>query len=97
MKHEIDDITLDALLSEPLDGVADDGFTEAVIEQMKVDRKRKYLIMCAVGSVATVLFLLFFPFYLLTPGNGEMDWSAMVMIGTAMLMPLVSLFLIADT
>jgi uncharacterized membrane protein len=97
MKHAIDDTTLDAVLSEPMDGVADDGFTEAVIEQMKMNRKRRYLIICAAGIAATVLFLFFFPFYLLVPGNGEMDWSTMVMIGTAMLMPLVSLFLIADT
>lgn len=97
MMTRIEDHELEALLSEPLGTVADDGFSDAFIERMQAARRRERWVLAVAFFLAAVCLAAALPTVLLTGVSFALGWQAALVGMLALAVPLVSVFLIVDS
>ncbi|UTW55836.1 hypothetical protein [Kordiimonas sp. SCSIO 12610] len=96
MNRKIDDDLLDSILAVPLGTVEDNGFTSGVMREIVKQKLRERTILAGMLALAFACLMIFFPVQLLTPDIKSMSYNALLIILVAVMVPFISLFMIAD-
>lgn len=98
MLNSMDDETLDALLREPLDPIADDGFSDQIVRQMEVRQKKSRLILGVAFCLAALCLALVLAALLpASAATGVLGWQGAAIALVALLLPLIPIYLIVDS